>query len=88
MCTLFIRENSERFKIQKVSVAPHLKRKDLRLTVDNPEDLVICRKIYNKFKSQAPRIRIEEVIKYLDQNPDLKVLTYPFTTEGYNTMYI
>ena len=25
---------------------------------------------------------------WYDQNPDLKGLTYPFTTEGYNTMYI
>lgn len=88
LCTLFIRENRELFKIQKVSVAPHLNRKDLRLTVDNPEDLVICRKIYNEFKSQAPRIRIEEVIKYLDQNSDLKALTFPFTIQGYDSTNI
>ena len=88
LCTLFIRENSKHFKIKKISAAPHLKRQDLRLTVDNPEDLVICRKIYKEFKSQAPRIRIEEVIEYLDMNPNLKALTFPFTIEGYQTMYL
>ncbi len=88
LCTLFIRENYKQFKINKISAASHLKRKDLRLTVDNPEDLVICRKIYEEFKSQAPRIRIEEVIEYLDMNPNLKALTFPFTIEGYQTMYL
>ena len=52
----------------------HLNRKDLRLTVDNPEDLVICRKIYSEFKRQAPQISLEDIIDYLDEHPDLKIL--------------
>ena len=76
------------FKVEKIKAPDHLHRKDLRLTVDNPEDLVICRKIYNEFKNQAPQISLEDIIAYLDQYPDLKALTYPLTIEGYNTMYI
>ena len=76
------------FKVQKIKAPDHLNRKDLRLTVDNPEDLVICRKIYNEFKNQAPQINLEDIIAYLDQHPDLKDLTYPLTIEGYNSMYI
>ena len=41
-------------------------RKDLRFTVDNPEDLVMCRKIYSEFQSQAPKIKIKDIINYLD----------------------
>ena len=88
LCTLYIREHLNDFKVEKIKAPDRLNRKDLRLTVDNPEDLVICRKIYNEFKNQAPQISLEDIIDYLDQHPDLKDLTYPLTIEGYNTMYI
>ena len=79
-------ENLNKFKVQKIKAPGHLNRKDLRLTVDNPEDLVICRKIYNEFSHQAPRIDLEEVIvfrqKFISED-----LVYPFTIQGYETMY-
>ena len=81
LCTLYIREHLNEFKVQKIKAPDHLNRKDLRLTVDNPEDLVICRKIYNEFKNQAPQISLEDIIEYLDQHPNLKDLTYPLTIE-------
>lgn len=56
LCTLYIREHLNDFKVKKVKAPDYLNRKDLRLTIDNPEDLVICRKIYNEFKNQAPQI--------------------------------
>ena len=88
LCTLYIREHMNEFKVEKVKAPEHLNRKDLRLTVDNPEDLFICRKIYKHLKHQRQQISIEDIIIYLDENPHLKNLTYPFTEEGYNTMYI
>ena len=88
LCSLYIREHLNDFKVEKIKAPDHLNRKDLRLTVDNPEDLVICRKIYNEFKNQVPKISLEDILDYLDQHPDLKDLTYPLTIEGYNTMYI
>ena len=88
LCSLFIREHLYDFKVQKVKAPEHLNRKDLRLTVDNPEDLVICRKIYKELKHQAPQINLEDIITFLDKHPGLKELTSPFTTEGYNTTNI
>jgi spore coat polysaccharide biosynthesis protein SpsF len=88
LCTLYIRENRSDFKIITVTPPKELVRKDLRLTVDNPEDLALCRKVYSKFKSQAPRIPIKEVVKFLDNNPDLIKLISPFTELGYQSMYI
>ena len=38
-CTLFIRENLNLFRCQKLNVNKRYFREDLRLTVDNPEDL-------------------------------------------------
>lgn len=88
LCTLYIRENLNDFRVKKIKPPKNLIRKDLRLTVDNPEDLVICRKIYEKFNDQAPLINLEDIIEFLDENKELKDLTFPFTEQGYNTMYI
>jgi len=88
LCTLYIRENQKEFKIKKVSSKLNLIRKDLRLTVDNPEDLIVCRRLYKEFENQAPRFNIEDLIEYLDNHPNLKKLIFPFTEKGYETMYI
>jgi len=88
MCTLYIRENLDQFKIEKIQPPSQLVRPDLRLTVDNPEDLIVCRKVYMKFKHLAPMIPVTSIVNYLDQNPELIQLTQPFTEQGYSSMYI
>jgi spore coat polysaccharide biosynthesis protein SpsF len=88
LCTLYIREHLKEFSVIRHQPPPELIRKDLRLTVDNPEDLVVCRKIYAHFRSSAPRIPVHEVVAYLDDNPNLKALVAPFTEIGYSSMYI
>lgn len=86
LCTLYIRENANQFKIKKVFPPENLIRKDLRLTVDNPEDLVVCRILYNFFKADAPMFSLDTMVVYLDKNPHLKGLLAPFTEAGYATM--
>ena len=88
LCTLYLRENSGDFNLQKYKAPPELNRKDLRLTVDNPEDLVLCRAVYKNFIAMAPRIPISKIIEFLDLNSSLIALTKPFTEEGYKSMYI
>ena len=88
MCSLYIRENAEKFKIEKIQPPSQLIRPDLRLTVDNPEDLIVCRKAYMKFKHLAPMIPVASIVNFLDQNPELIQLTESFTEQGYSTMYI
>ena len=85
-CTLYIRENISNFNVLKLRPPIELIRKDLRLTVDYPEDLIVCRAIYKFFKKDAPRIKLVEVVQYLDDRPDLKKLIEPFTDAGYSTM--
>jgi spore coat polysaccharide biosynthesis protein SpsF len=87
LCTLFIRENSSLFKIGRVLPPPLFIRKDLRLTVDYPEDLIVCRAVYKALKLQAPLIPLSEIVKFLDCNPALIALISPFTDAGYSTMY-
>ena len=87
LCTLYIRENYDAFKILKSTPPAALVRKDLRLTVDNPEDLALCRIVYGAFKERAPIIPVLEIVKFLDANTKLIELTAPFTEAGYLTMY-
>ena len=87
LCTLYIRENINDFKVVKVLPPKELIRKDLRLTVDNPEDLAVCRILYVAYKDQAPRISVPELVEYFDNHPKLKELIAPFSEIGYETMY-
>jgi spore coat polysaccharide biosynthesis protein SpsF len=87
LCTLFLREHHDQYRILRLPPPAPLMRKDLRLTVDNPEDLVVCRAIYQVFKPSAPTIPVEQIVRFLDQNPALKQLVAPFTDVGYATMY-
>ena len=86
-CNLYIRENMEKFNTIILPTPETLIRKDLRLTVDYPEDLIVCRKIYANLKNHAPRIPIDLVINFLDENPELIKLIEPYTEIGYSTMY-
>lgn len=88
LCTLYIRENPSVFKIEKFTDLKDLNRKDLRLTVDNPEDLIVCRAIYKEFEAEAPRFDLYKMVAYLDKNEKLKELIAPFTEQGYASMYL
>lgn len=85
-CTLYIRENKDKFEVKKVKPDAMLIRKDLRLTVDNPEDLIVCRELYKKFNHQAPLFNLEDLINYMDENSHLKRLIAPYVEKGYESM--
>ncbi len=88
LCALYIRENKSKFKFNYVQVPKNILRSDIRLTIDYPEDLVLCRAVYQKFKHKAPRIPLAEIIEFLDKNPSLKKIVDPFVAEGLKTMYL
>ena len=86
--TKYLRENINMFRVAKERPKDFFYRKDLRLTIDYPEDLILCRKIFMKFKKKHPYYDLREIIKYLDRNPKLKSLVKKFTKEGYKMMYL
>jgi spore coat polysaccharide biosynthesis protein SpsF len=88
LCTLYIREHPLELKIIRLVPPQELVRKDLRLTVDNPEDLAVCRIVYGALKGNAPRIPVTAIARFLDANPRLIEWTAPFTEIGYSTMYV
>ena len=86
MCSLYIRENLSKFKCERLKVNNLYNRKDLRLTVDYPEDLILCRAIYSKFRKDAPLIKVKNIVSYLDKNKKLILLKKKYTASGYKTM--
>ena len=88
MCTLYIREHEDDFKIQRLYPPEELNRKDLRFTVDYPEDLIVCRGVYEKFKGNVPMIPMLAAVRFIDNNEYLKKIIAPFCETGYSTMYL
>lgn len=78
LCSNYARFHQERFRIDILEPQPRLRRLDLRLTVDYPEDLVLCRAVYEALEDLAPRIPLDRIVAFLDSRPDLIELVAPF----------
>jgi spore coat polysaccharide biosynthesis protein SpsF len=72
--TRYPRNNINEFKVKVIEPPKNLQRIDIRLTVDYPEDLTLCRIIYEKFIDEAPVISISKIINFLDEFEELKNL--------------
>lgn len=66
----FVYEHPERFRIERVEAPEHLRRPDLRLTVDTADDLELIREIQRRLGSQRA-VPLAEVVELLDAEPDL-----------------
>ena len=90
LCTLFLRENRKDFSIYSLEQPSWLVRNDLRLTVDYPEDLIVCRAVYDYINEMnlCSNYDLQSIVSFLDRSPDLTRLVYPFTEQGYKTMYL
>lgn len=82
LCTLYIREHQEDFRVETIEAPPPVDRMDLRLTIDYPEDLVLCRRVYEALKEQAPRIPLADIVEFLDQHPELTALVQQYSAMG------
>lgn len=80
MCSLYAREHADEFRLKTILPTPELDRPDIRLTIDNAEDLVLCREVYKALREQAPLIPLAEIIAFLDGRPALKALVEPYIT--------
>lgn len=86
LCSLYVREHPGEFAVLRIDAPAELRRKDVRLTVDYPEDLVVCRRVYQELQAQAPRIKVSEIVAFLDRHPRLLSLIAPYTEAGYSVM--
>lgn len=78
LCTLFLVENPQCFRIRALDPPEYLDRPEIRLTIDNPEDLVLARKLYECSESAIADPPLEELVETLDENPGLETLNDQF----------
>lgn len=78
LCSLYVREHRDQFRVEVLPVPAALRRLDLRLTIDYPEDLVLCRAVYLELRGLAPRIALAPIIEFLDRSPALTALVSRF----------
>jgi len=74
LCTLYMAEHPERYRIIKLLAPDALRRTDIRLTVDYPEDLIVCRAVAEALGGDGPLFSLEAIIKFLDAHPKLKAV--------------
>lgn len=79
-CSAYPRRRPDLFKIGLIEPKESLKRTDLRLTVDYPEDLILCRDTYKALKEYAPQIPFDKIAQYVDSKPELRKLVAPFVS--------
>lgn len=77
-CSAYARRCPERFKIRVIPCPDEWNRLDLRLTVDNPEDLILCRAVYKALADKAPLLPTGDILKFVDGHPELHALVKPF----------
>lgn len=70
--TLYLRENPEEFSIALYIPEQLFQRKDIRLTVDYPEDLALIRQLYEIFYRDGEIVDLKQVVDYLDQHSALR----------------
>jgi spore coat polysaccharide biosynthesis protein SpsF len=71
LVTLYIKENPDRFRIERAALPPELYRPEYRLTVDEPEDLALMERIFDRLHRPGRILQTIEAIRLLDSEPDL-----------------
>jgi spore coat polysaccharide biosynthesis protein SpsF len=67
-------EHPELYKTLRFQAPPAVRRPDLRLTVDYPEDLIVCREIAMALGKEGPLFSLESIVAYLDAHPSLNAI--------------
>jgi len=71
LVTLYIKENPERFRIVQSRLSSGLYRPGYRVTVDEPEDLVLMDRIFSRLYRPGEILETAAAIQLLDDEPEL-----------------
>jgi spore coat polysaccharide biosynthesis protein SpsF len=66
LVTSYIFDHQGDFKINMLRPEEKLRRSDIRITVDYPEDLVFCRRVYQDLRGRDRLIQLTDIIDYWD----------------------
>lgn len=87
LCTLYINENKDKFKLTILEIDKNLERPNYRLTIDFPEDLILCRRVVNALGGDNRYLPYKEIIKFLDDHPVDRALVENITDSSYIKPY-
>lgn len=68
--TNYIYEHPEFFSLDFIKIPEKIENANIRLTVDTMQDFNICQAIYTHLKTQQLSAEPEEIITYINDNPD------------------
>jgi spore coat polysaccharide biosynthesis protein SpsF len=74
LVTLYIKENPEKFRVERVELPPELYRPEYRLTVDEPEDVMLMERIFGTLYRPGRILQTIEAIRLLDSAPELAAI--------------
>ena len=74
----YVRFRQGEFAVEILLPEPACRRLDLRLTVDNPEDLILCRAVHRALARDGRAIALREIVEFLDAHPKLTEMVAPF----------
>lgn len=86
LCTLYMNENRSKFNFNILQPKESHKREHYRLTIDFPEDLILCRKIILALGEES-YIPFDKLIPFLDENPELRKMVEGLVDESYVRYY-
>jgi spore coat polysaccharide biosynthesis protein SpsF (cytidylyltransferase family) len=67
----YVAEHPERFRHVVVVASPAVRRPELRLTIDTPEDMELIRAIYDRLYVPGSIVSLRAAIELLDAEPEL-----------------
>ena len=77
-CSAYARRVPNEFRIEVLLPPDAERRPDQRLTVDYPEDLILCRRIWESLKSFGPHVPVARIIEWVDAHPEVAGLVQPY----------
>ncbi len=72
--TQYIFDRQDEFKVLRLDAPEHLRRPEIRLTIDLPEDLLLFRKMFKDIYRPGKHVTVQEAVEYLDAHPEVKAL--------------
>lgn len=85
LCTRYIRTHKNKFQIKCLNPPKYMNNKKLRLTIDNPEDLILCREVFKI--SNKKKLNFKNIIKFISSKKNKKLIS-KFVIDGYKSMYL
>ncbi|HUT43139.1 MAG TPA: hypothetical protein VMW95_02290 [Desulfobacterales bacterium] len=73
----------ERFKVENIVAPPKWHRPDIRYCLDYKEDLVLLQKVVLNLGFSADKPSTEEIISFIDKNPEVKGINYKYAEKEY-----